>query len=137
MEHVWRALTDPALLAKWLMKNDFRPEIGHRFTFQTTASAGFNGIIMCEVTEVDALHLLAYTWTGGILSKATTVRWMLEPAEDGTRLTLEHSGFIGVTGMLASGLMGSGWRKMMGERLPLVLDGKEIPKQPVMLMKNE
>ena len=32
---VWKALTGPVLLAKWLMPNDFRPVAGHRFTFLT------------------------------------------------------------------------------------------------------
>ena len=27
---VWRALTDPDLLATWLMRNDFRRVVGHR-----------------------------------------------------------------------------------------------------------
>jgi Activator of Hsp90 ATPase homolog 1-like protein len=30
---VWRALTDSAALADWLMPNDFLPRVGHRFTF--------------------------------------------------------------------------------------------------------
>ena len=34
-EKVWRALTDPQLLAAWLMPNDFEPRVGHRFTFRT------------------------------------------------------------------------------------------------------
>ncbi len=29
---VWRALTDPELLAAWLMVNDMRPLVGHGFT---------------------------------------------------------------------------------------------------------
>jgi uncharacterized protein YndB with AHSA1/START domain len=28
---VWRALTEPGLLAAWLGPNDIRPEVGHRF----------------------------------------------------------------------------------------------------------
>jgi hypothetical protein len=30
-ERVWWALTDPDLVARWLMPNDFKLEIGHRF----------------------------------------------------------------------------------------------------------
>jgi uncharacterized protein YndB with AHSA1/START domain len=37
---VWRALTDPDLLARWLMPNDFRPEVGHTFTFRTDPRPG-------------------------------------------------------------------------------------------------
>jgi Activator of Hsp90 ATPase homolog 1-like protein len=34
-DQVWRALTDPDLLGRWLMPNDFRPAAGHQFTFRT------------------------------------------------------------------------------------------------------
>ena len=30
-EKVWRALTQPHLIEEWLMKNDFKPAVGHRF----------------------------------------------------------------------------------------------------------
>ena len=31
-EKVWKALTDSEILAQWLMENDFKPEVGHKFT---------------------------------------------------------------------------------------------------------
>ena len=31
-EKIWRALTQPHLIEEWLMKNDFQPVVGHRFT---------------------------------------------------------------------------------------------------------
>ncbi|MBE0690020.1 MAG: SRPBCC domain-containing protein, partial [Anaerolineae bacterium] len=34
-ERVWKALTDPAALASWYMANDFKLEVGHKFTFHT------------------------------------------------------------------------------------------------------
>ena len=48
---VWQALTDPALLARWLMPNDFKPVVGHAFTFRTepVPRHGFDGIVACEV----------------------------------------------------------------------------------------
>ena len=30
-EKLWRALTQPHLIEEWLMKNDFKPAVGHRF----------------------------------------------------------------------------------------------------------
>ena len=33
-ERVWEAITQSAYLDRWLMKNDFKPIVGHRFTFQ-------------------------------------------------------------------------------------------------------
>ncbi len=33
-EKLWRALTQPHLIAEWLMKNDFEPVVGHRFNLR-------------------------------------------------------------------------------------------------------
>ena len=43
-EKIWRALTQPQLLAEWLMKNDFEPVVDHRFKF----SADW-GEVACQV----------------------------------------------------------------------------------------
>jgi uncharacterized protein YndB with AHSA1/START domain len=90
---VWRALTDPVLLAKWLMPNDFRPEVGHRFTFLTDPrpNVGFDGVVHCEVLVVEPERLLRIGWRGGTLD--TTVTWTLASEGRGTRLFLEHDGF--------------------------------------------
>jgi uncharacterized protein YndB with AHSA1/START domain len=90
---VWKALTDPDLLAKWLMPNDFRPVVGHRFTFRThpRPGTGFDGVVHCEVLAAEPERLLRYTWRGGSLD--TTVTWTLAPEGRGTRLFLEHDGF--------------------------------------------
>ena len=36
-----------------------------------------------------------YTWIVGDPNTVTTVKWMLEEREEGTQLTLEHSGISG------------------------------------------
>ena len=55
---VWQALTDSALLARWLMPNDFRPAVGHQFTFRTepVPQHGFDGIVQCEVLALEPLY---------------------------------------------------------------------------------
>jgi uncharacterized protein YndB with AHSA1/START domain len=35
IENVWLALTDANTLAKWIMANDFKPVVGHKFQFRT------------------------------------------------------------------------------------------------------
>ena len=40
-EKVWRALTEPELLAAWLMQNDIKPQLGHRFTFRAAPVPGW------------------------------------------------------------------------------------------------
>lgn len=96
VDKVWRALTEPAAVAKWLMPNDFQPVVGHHFTFQTRPiPPHFDGIVQCEVIELDPPHTIAYTWRGGGID--TVVRWQLTAAEEdghkGTRLLSVHSGF--------------------------------------------
>jgi uncharacterized protein YndB with AHSA1/START domain len=49
VERVWAALTSSDALAVWLMPNDFKPVVGHRFTFRTKPAPGFDGIVHCEV----------------------------------------------------------------------------------------
>ncbi len=61
------------------------------------------------------------------------VTYTLEPHGSGTRLTFLHTGFRGVGGfILAKLMMGPGWKKMLGSRVPAVLadvddDGKLRP----------
>ncbi len=33
-EKLWRALTQPHLIEEWLMKNDFKPVVGHSFNLR-------------------------------------------------------------------------------------------------------
>jgi uncharacterized protein YndB with AHSA1/START domain len=110
---VWRALTDPELIARWLMPNDFKPVVGHRFTFRTdpVPQGGFDGIVHGEVLAVEPERLLRIAWRGGP-TLDTTVTWTLVPEGTGTRLFLAHEGFDPDSPMeqFARRSMGGGWR---------------------------
>ncbi len=56
-EKIWRALTQPHLIAEWLMKNDFKPVVDHRFSL----SADW-GAVDCRVMAVEPNKTLSYTW---------------------------------------------------------------------------
>ena len=56
---VWQALTSSDAPAQWLMPNDFKPILGHRFTFQTSPMRGWNGIIECQVVALDPPHRMS------------------------------------------------------------------------------
>jgi uncharacterized protein YndB with AHSA1/START domain len=122
---VWRALTDPALLAKWLMPNDFRPLVGHEFTFLTEPrpNTGFDGVVHCRVLDVEPERLLRISWRGGSLD--TTVEWRLVPEGRGTRLLLTHDGFDpdDPAQQLALRMMGGGWRSSVMAALRAALAG--------------
>lgn len=116
-EEVWRALTDSAALADWLMANDFEPRVGHRFTFRTEPNpqAGFDGVVRCEVLECEPPSRLAYSWASGALD--TRVSYRLVPEGDGTRVHFEHSGFDVSDPSVATAYRGAGygWTKMHDE----------------------
>jgi uncharacterized protein YndB with AHSA1/START domain len=117
-QNVWRALTVPRLLESWLMPNDIKPEVGHRFTFHTTPAPGFDGIVQCEILTVDPNSRLVYSWRGGPLD--TTVTWTLSPSSTaGTDLHLEHAGFGPEHGMTYD-LLSEGWRNKVAESLERV-----------------
>jgi uncharacterized protein YndB with AHSA1/START domain len=119
---VRRALTESDLLAAWLMENDIRPVVGHRFTFKAQPMPGWDGIVQCEVLEVEPQALLRYSWIGGAETSRldSVVTWRLTPTPQGTKLTLEHSGFL-PTNAFAFDVMSKGWRGKMVDRLNEVL----------------
>jgi uncharacterized protein YndB with AHSA1/START domain len=119
---VWRALPDPAMLARWLMPNDFVPVLGHRFTFRTDPVPGFDGIVACQVLEVDVETKLKISWANSA-GLDTTVTWTLAPEGRGTRILLVHDGFDeGDPRQLAARQgMGGGWAGHLAQRLNDVL----------------
>ena len=87
-EKIWRALTQPHLIAEWLMKNDFQPVVGHRFDLRADW-----GAVGCQVLTVEPNRTLSYTWAAYGLESVVT--WTLTPTGTGTRLRMEQSGFRG------------------------------------------
>ncbi|OCP35491.1 SRPBCC family protein [Ensifer sp. LC163] len=85
-EKIWRALTQPHLIEEWLMKNDFRPDRGHRFNL--TADWG---AVDCQVQAVEPNKSLCYKWDTKDLKSVVT--WTLTPTGAGTRLRMEQAGF--------------------------------------------
>ncbi|RZQ60163.1 SRPBCC family protein [Amycolatopsis suaedae] len=128
VQKVWRAITDPDAIAKWLMPNDFKPEIGHRFTFRTDPiPPDFDGVTHCEVIELDEPNVLAYTFRGGP-GLDTVMRFRLQATERGgvagTLLIGEHSGFDLTNPAQLEGFrqMAGGWGGHMVVALGEVLD---------------
>ena len=120
---VWRALTDPNLLALWSMRPDgFSLEIGARFKFHGEPNKHWRGYVECEMLEVRAPSLLRSSWVGDDNGQKQFVSYSLEPHAGGTRLALQHSGFNGVGGfLLAKFIMTPGWKKMLDADFPAVL----------------
>ena len=95
LEKLWRALTESSLLAQWMMSNDFEPVVGRRFQFQRDPVPNWNGVVDCEVLIVDPPQRLSYSWGIGEGGAGLhwLVLWTLTPAEGGTHVRMEQSGF--------------------------------------------
>ena len=120
-EKLWRALTESPLLAQWLMNNDFEPQVGRKFQFRADPVPNWDGIIDCEVLVVDPLKQLSYSW--GTLGLGSVVLFTLTPAEGGTSLRMEQSGFRPDQEFAYKGAT-YGWQKFLGA-LEQVLGGVE------------
>ena len=91
-EKIWRALTQPHLIEEWLMKNDFKAVVGHRFDLRADW-----GAVDCQVVEVEPNKTLSYTWNvtrdDAANDLKSVVTWTLTQTSTGTRLRMEQSGF--------------------------------------------
>src|SRR5258708_25234320 len=85
-EKIWRALTQPHLIEEWLMKNDFKPVVGHGFNLRADW-----GAVDCQVQAVEPNKMLSYTWAAYGLESVVT--WTLTATSTGTHLRMEQSGF--------------------------------------------
>ena len=85
-EKLWRALTQPHLIDEWLMKNDFKPVVGHRFDLRADW-----GSVECQVLTIEPNKTLSYTWAAYGLESVVT--WTLSATSTGTQLRMEQSGF--------------------------------------------
>ena len=85
-EKIWRALTQPHLIEEWLMKNDFKPAVDHRFNLR-----GDWGAVECQVLAIEPHKTLSYTWSA--MGLESVVTWTLTATSKGTHLRMEQSGF--------------------------------------------
>jgi uncharacterized protein YndB with AHSA1/START domain len=118
-EIVWKTLTAPELMGRWLkmQPTGFAAVKGTRFTYQTTPAGAWDGVIRCEVLEVVPNERLSYAWRGGDDSNNgkygarldTVVTFTLTKVGVGTRLRLVHSGFELPRNETAYTGMSGGW----------------------------
>jgi uncharacterized protein YndB with AHSA1/START domain len=100
-EAVFEALTDPGQLEAWWGAGEYRTRdwkvdlrVGGQWSVKTLGPGGRDMTVNGQYQKVEPPYLLQYTWLASWdESRETSVRFELEPAPDGTRLTLRHSGF--------------------------------------------
>jgi uncharacterized protein YndB with AHSA1/START domain len=113
-EKIWRALTQPHLIEEWLMKNDFKPVVGHSFNLR----GDWGGVLDCEVLAVEPNKSLSYTWNHTHEDPAynlqSVVTFTLTPTSTGTYLRVEQAGFA-PTQRQAYGGARAGWQNMFAK----------------------
>lgn len=110
-EKLWRALTESPIIAQWLMNNDLEPVVGRKFQFRSEPMPNWDGVIDCEVLIVDPLKRISYSWRS--LGLDSVVLLTLTPADGGTHLRMEQSGFRADQQAAYQGA-NYGWQKFLG-----------------------
>jgi uncharacterized protein YndB with AHSA1/START domain len=129
IDKVWAAVTNPDLIPLWTVTGQgahpegFEPVAGTRFRYIGKPLPGWDGVVLCEVLDVEAPRLLRYTWANHPGDRPTTVTYELIPTSSGdTTFVYDHTGFKGPGGFLMSKLLARVRRKMLSRGLPPVLD---------------
>jgi uncharacterized protein YndB with AHSA1/START domain len=122
LDVVWKTLTTPELMGRWLHMAPvgFSPTVGTRFTYQTTPAGEWDGVIHCQVLDATPNQRLAYSWKGGHQGNVgygarldTVVTFVLSAVEAGTRVRLSHAGFVLPRNETAFENMSKGWTKVV------------------------
>ncbi len=113
-EKLWRALTQPHLIEEWLMKNDFKPVVGHSFNLR----GDWGGVLDCQVLAVEPNKTLSYSWNfvhdDAAFNLKSVVTFTLTPTRTGTHLRMEQSGFR-PDQKQALGGANSGWQQFFAK----------------------
>src|SRR5260221_11672737 len=121
LSRVWNALATSEGLASWLMRNDFQPVVGTRFTFQAEPQGDWNGVVECEVTHIDEPYCLAFTWSEAPHLAPTLVTFELHALGTQTEVSLVHSGREHLPETFSS-VLDQGWGCNMLRRLAELIE---------------
>ncbi|WP_067813258.1 SRPBCC family protein [Nocardia inohanensis] len=127
-EKVWRAITTPELMGRWMMEPiGFEPVAGNVFEMKTQPMPGqqFSGQIRGTVLEAVAPERLSVSWDDAQAAAPTgwVVTWTLRPEGRGTRMLFSHTGFDPDNAVMqrSRSIMGSGWAAML-DRLAVIAE---------------
>ena len=111
---IWKALTQSHLISEWLMNNDFKPEVGHKFKLR----GEWGGVLDCEVLAIDPERSLSYAWNHDnddpLYALKSVVTYTLTPTASGTHLRVEQAGFRPEQKQAYGGAH-AGWKQFLGK----------------------
>lgn len=98
------------------MPNDFKLELGHRFTMKTDPAPGFDGVIQCEVLSFEVGRSISFSWKGGPID--TVVSFIISsPTSETSKLLVKHSGFSGMKAHMVKWILLKGWKSLLTDKL--------------------
>ncbi|MDB5181173.1 MAG: polyketide cyclase [Candidatus Saccharibacteria bacterium] len=125
LETVWQGITDPKLMSQWLMPTDFKPLVGHKFTFKGAQNKFWRGWIDCTVVSVKTLEEIQFTWQNSEKQTPTLMTYTLKKTDSGTNIHAVNAGFDNTygpfSGLLYRTMIKAGMRQEFNKKLPKVL----------------
>jgi len=122
VEKVWKAITNKTQLKQWYFDlDDFKPEVGFRFSFPGQGHKGAQYTHLCTITEVVPLQKLQYSWQYEGHPGYSVVTFELTEIGNKTKLKLTHQGletFPQDNADFAWKSFRGGWNEIIGKMLP-------------------
>lgn len=119
---VWEAITRKDLMKEWYFDLDeFKPEVGFRFSFKGQGHKGQQYVHICTITEIVPNKILQYTWEYEGVSGSSLVTFELSEKGEATMLRFTHSGletFPQDHPDFARNSFNEGWNMIIGKMLP-------------------
>jgi uncharacterized protein YndB with AHSA1/START domain len=119
-ERVFRALVEPQQVLAWWGREgiyrctEFDSDLrrGGKWRAAGVSRESDRFTVTGEYLEIDSPRVLVYSWVASWTGDAkTTVRWELEPEQQGTRVRLRHSGLAAHPEISQAY---QGWPRMLG-----------------------
>lgn len=133
VDRVWTAITNKEQLKQWYFSiDDFKPEVGFRFSFAGQGHRGEQYIHLCTITEVIPQQKLQYSWQYKDHPGYSLVSFELSAVGNKTLLRLTHHGletFPQDSPDFAWKSFNGGWNEIIGKMLPQFLEQANANEQ--------
>ena len=112
IDKVWNAITENDLVSQWLVPTDFKAEVGATYSLKNPKDDC--DMVTGKVIEATPYRLV-YSWINETAKEVETlITWNLVEENNGTTLTMVHSGISNYSDEVAPGMIESytgGWNR--------------------------
>lgn len=141
IERVWKSISEPEELKYWFFNlEEFRPEVGFRFSFTAGHKEETQYLHICEVIEVIPLKKLSYSWRYEGYHGRSVVTIELQEQNEKTLLRLTHTGISSFPKDNPNFLLRNfeeGWSQLIDQSLNKYLNMKHYTKKLTVPVSDE